>query len=622
MTRRRNVASAAALALAIACASLTAGAAPAHDPLTAAERAERQALLRRQIHREMPAYVRQLANASATIPTRTIANAALADIVVDGDAAAAARDVDALLATQDNDPSSPTYGDIPWERGPSKVHDANGNSFASEPLGPLLLAYGPQLQPRTRAALLARIPAFVAGLRRHNVPVSYTNVFVMQSVALILLGEAAHDASVADDGYAAFDRWLADVRAHGVGEYDSPTYYGVDLDSLTLAYRFCARPGCKATIARGLDYLWTDVEANLFDGAVLAGAHSRDYDFLFGHGLLDEYLAFEERGVPVPPRSPDPNSLALSYLLLDEGPDGYHPSDAIRAIARRPHVFEARFDDKLPPRYDWVTDGVALGSANGDHGEQDKQIAANLAPASLPAITVVPDKFDAPYGHATEVDRAGHVKPVHLALHPVSVQRDGLLLATLDLDPSKANGTSFATNVTLPLDVPRIDANGTPAALTAPTELPLKDDAVVGVRGVRGAVAIRILHVDALQDKAPQIMLKSDATGIHYHVARLAIYHARTTITDAPHHLRVALLIAAAPAANDADLATLEHNLATAKLDDHTTGGVWTMGATVGTTTLTVARATDAFRIVSRTIDGTPAPEPRFAIDGKEIALP
>ncbi|MBV8748272.1 MAG: hypothetical protein JO103_01020 [Candidatus Eremiobacteraeota bacterium] len=622
MTHRRDLASAAALALAVACASLTAGAVAPHDPLTAADRAERQALLRPQIHGEMPAYVRKLANASATIPTRTIANAALADMAVDGDATAAARDVDALLATQDTDPSSPTYGNVPWERGPSNVHDGNAISFASEPLGPLLLAYGPQLQPRTREALLARVPAFVAALRRHNVPVSYTNIFVMQSVVLILLGEASHDAAVADDGYARFDRWLADVRAHGIGEYDSPTYYGVDLDSLMLAYRFCARPGCKATIARGLDYFWTDVEANLFDGAVLAGAHSRDYDFLFGHGLLDEYLAFEERSVPIPPRSPDPNSFALSYLLLDEGPDGYHPSDAIRAIARRPHIFEARYDDKLPPRYDWVTDGVALGSANGDHGEQDKEIAANLAPASLPAITIVPDKFDAPYGHATEVDRAGHVKPVHLALHPVSVQRDGLLLATLDLDPSKANGTTFATNVILPLDAPRLDVNGTAAALAAPTELPLKDSAIIGVRGARGVVAIRILHIDALQGKAPQIVLKSDSAGIHYHVARLAIYHARNAIADAPHHLRVALLIAAAPSASDADLATLEHDLSAAKLDDRTADGVWTMGATVGTTTLAVARATDTFRIVARTIDGAAAPEPRFAIDGKEIALP
>ena len=162
-----------------------------------------------------------------------------------------------------------------------EIKDANAIEFTAQLLGPMLLHYGGKLAPEVRKELERHVHATFAVLTRHNVKVSYTNIYLMKTVSLILMGEAVHDDAAANAGYAQLKEWIDYTNRAGVQEFLSPTYYSVDLNSLNMGYLYAARKGAHEQFGEILDYLWTDIAANSFPArGDLAGPHSRDYDFL------------------------------------------------------------------------------------------------------------------------------------------------------------------------------------------------------------------------------------------------------------------------------------------------------------------------------------------------------
>ena len=364
-----------------------------------------------------------------------------------------------------------------------------------------------------RAELAARAPAPPAP--QTALDVSYSNMFFMNTANLVLFGEAlareadpatrALGTAAAAAGYAQLDQWLAYAAHAGNHEFLSPTYYWVQLNALHQGFAFAARPNSTGRAAFGaiLDHLWADIGANYFPGTqTLSGAHTRDYDFLFGHGALMVWTWVMGLGdIAAPPScehddahceraNNEQNALVLASLLAADAVTnaslGYLPTTAaLSASHRYPRVVaskwleqaqtanaqSARFGD----RTNYVTQSFAMGTASQDYitnthsayyaGPQDKLLNIELAwpdtPSApinmslpLPDITFVPDYLDAPWGHELEPTTG---KPSHLALHPGIVQVRGAVLLTAAVNPhDQLDGfnltafTSIASNLVLP----------------------------------------------------------------------------------------------------------------------------------------------------------------------------
>ena len=306
-------------------------------------------------------------------------------------------------------------------------------------------------------------------------------------------------------------------------------------------------------------------------------------------------------------------------------------------------------------RYNYVAnDSYAIGSASQDYitnthseyapGPQDKlfQVQLGVRGASMvhpvPAVTLVPDYLDCPYGHIHEPLTD---KPSHLALHPGMVQHQNVLLATsainvqdtLDgfaLNVSQPVGSSPAndgvpwnsvtTSTILPLAAgsvwiqpPNVSAPVERFSFpSGPFERPVELGSTIGLHLGKGAVAFRIFAADASPSATgmargahgghAELLLSGDAGGMPLGAARLVAYHFRGRympahvgahgaygVPDADTRLRFGALFKAGMVPRDEDgpavVAALLRSLATATLIQHETrvgnAVIWEVTASV-----------------------------------------
>ena len=420
----------------------------------------------------------------ASITTRDLTNGALAEIILHSDGKRAAELLRMAFDTQDLDPQSAHYGMLPWDTANREISDMNAIEFGTQSMGPLLLHYKDKLPAGLVDALTPHLRAAFVAMEHHDVKVSYTNIFLMKTVNMILIAEAIEDRETEAKGRKQLDDWVDYTRHAGIHEFDSPTYYSVDLNSLYMGYLFATDPALRARCKSILDYFWTDMCANFFAGRdKVAGPYSRDYDFLTGHGGLQiqTYLA----GLSLDP-TPQTIDLEKVYMLENELSHGYQPGPEITALIQKTdRIVESKYD--LEPnrdRYNYVTRDFSAGSATGDYNPQDKYINIMLASSrDLADITVVPDKQDNPYGKIKSKDRSGHNKPTHISPHATSVQDHGAMLTLLDLDASREGVVeSFATNIVLPSDADSIALDGQPVDAKAPFKTEASAKSVVVIR--------------------------------------------------------------------------------------------------------------------------------------------
>ena len=133
---------------------------------------------------------------------------------------------------QDMDPNSADYGTFPWDIQGFNHLDPNSVEFTLESLGPILLRHGDKLSDRIKREAADHVRAGLAAVRRHKVPVTYTNMFLMKTENLLLLGEWSGDQQAVTEAGAMLDQWLTQCRTYGIHEFASPTYTGVQLNSL------------------------------------------------------------------------------------------------------------------------------------------------------------------------------------------------------------------------------------------------------------------------------------------------------------------------------------------------------------------------------------------------------
>ena len=415
----------------------------------------------------------------------------------------------------------------------------------------------------------------------------------MDAVSLLLIGQSVGNNVAIATGTQMLNQWnSATAAAGGIAEYGSSDYYSIDLDSLVMGFLY-ADPSMHGTVQGMLNEFWTDIKANYFFGTQdLSGAHSRDYDFLCGSSGLLYYFWTEGKNTWF---STDLNLVEMGQAyILENGLSiaGYHPNwGALPGVSDNSPkwITQTASNSTLnADRENYVTADFALGSASANFGPQDKLI--NLALTSgkslFPDISIVPDVYNAPYGLLPIPDAQGHLKPDHQPLYPASVQKAGMLLTILDLDPALAGKiSSFATNIIIPAGADSISVNGQDVTLSKPTQIPLSTSSWVGVREAQSAVFIKVFNVDPLGSSTPQLVLQSDAAGLKYGAARITAYHyqgnAASPLALTSTHLKVGVLIVAYHCASVAAWNSLLSDVLASQITMSSLNGNWQVQAQV-----------------------------------------
>jgi hypothetical protein len=207
-------------------------------------------------------------------------------------------------------------------------------------------------------------------------------------------------------------------------------------------------------------------------------------------------------------------------------------------------------------------------------------IAVELASEkdNFPAITVVPDATDQPYGKLKSKDRSGHSKPTHLPLHPKIVQEKGMLRAVLNLDRLTPE---TAVNLVFPAKADRIVLDGEVIQANQPFEKTAGPASVIGIREGNAAVAIRIFYADGAE---PKFILQADREGLRWGAARYTVYP-----RSHDKRVRIGILMVAAGCSSDREFANI------------------------------IRRARDARPDLD--VPAPPANPPAFAVNGQDLSL-
>ncbi len=530
-----------------------------------------------------------------------------------------------------------------------------------------------------------------------TIDVSYNNIYLMNAMNLIVVGEAVHDRLVDQpsaathdldparalnasvSGYEQVRAWMAFAFENGIHEFTSPTYTWVQFEGMYNGFMWMKDQGVRAKLRASLDHLWAQLSANFFRGDMaqqLSGPHSRDYDTLFGkggtythlymQGLVDWPYECEADDLHCEGMGPNPFDtggaytpginqagsglqnvvcLANAVAVAEGSPRGYVPAPAALALAAgssaRTSVVRSWFGNLTSDRYNFVSPRFSIGTVGEDYVTnthtfytpcpQAKAVNVLLA-NDWPPANPMPNTIVSP--HWEDVDVYGRQeRPVHLPLHPLSVQHDNEALVLLQLNGAltdldgfsvPVNATFLSTNVLLPRakgpdgkyggGVAYAGGQNTAKALAAATlwsnaswRQDIGASGVVAVRVGQAAVAVRVVDASACAGHTVSLALRGDAGplgGLAHGAIRFELRHFEadraknetipSACSQAP--VRAALLVAAYDlvSPDDAALLALTQRLIEAEATVTVTPstGVWSVRvATPGGTVLEAARS-------------------------------
>ena len=561
-----------------------------------------------------------------TPSVRAVAAAALGFLELNEPPQRAERLVRHVFALQDLDSNSPGYGTVPWQEGHPEIQDANAIEFTMQPVAVLLLRHRAKLSPAFLQDAVPHVHAALAAIRRHRVPVRYSNIYLMKLANQMLLGQAVGDADARAEGRANFAAWLAETRAHGIAEYDSPVYSPIQLDCLALAAEltddFQLRPQLRAAV----EFYWADLAANYFPARqTMTGPASRNYNsgFLVSDSNVEHayyFAGLRDR----PPRDTLPGDRIRVWTaarLADSPP----PSNLL-SLARSPErIVRSRFGaEPGRDRYLWLTPALAIGSAGAYYGPQDRGICAEFGgDKNLPLMSFVVDPFDAPFGTVKTPDRSGHNKPVHLPYVPAVVQAQGLVLALIDLAPALTNGpgTNLASNFVLPLRVDTVLLDGHRIDVTKPFQRATGPGSVVILREGGAALAVRLFAATGAGGQQPVWSLEYD--GNEAGAGRIVVHHYRgparqsTTADTAP---RCGLLLLGEPCATDAEFAAFQKRARELQPREEIRDGIWRVRAQSGAVELEAGLNLRTHTLTTRRVNGQPWQTEVLSVNGRDLA--
>ncbi|MEI7423831.1 MAG: hypothetical protein WCK18_17135 [Prolixibacteraceae bacterium] len=277
-----------------------------------------------------------------------------------------------------------SYGNIYWgwsETG-GDMGDGNNVQFCVQYGILIKLLFDDRLSAEARKTLDEIFKMASIGVRNLEVRISYTNIYVMRIWNLVALGQVYGQPSVVEEGRKSFDIWLNHVARYGNREYDSPTYCGVDLESLLLLHKFSADAEIKAKAGDALKFFLNDLCSHYnAQGGFLGGAHSRDYNRVFGRDLLEEkYLD------PLLGKENNNNNLfhQICFAALKE----LGLSKEQKELMNRKNRFIIQRWDSLAHTFacDFVGNKFSIASSNQAYSPDDKPFAIYLSSPQIPAM--------------------------------------------------------------------------------------------------------------------------------------------------------------------------------------------------------------------------------------------
>jgi hypothetical protein len=205
-----------------------------------------------------------------------------------GDLARAIRAIDTLLNYQFDAPGQPYHGT--WYRSPHEPpppadpliwldYDPNWREFIGTTLALALLEYEARLPAKLLSRIDLALRRAIDGTIARNVPASYTNIALMTAFLLQFGADRFGEPAWAD----AAAQLAAEIRerfdAHGsFDEYNSPTYYAIDLYALALWRSYAGLPLLREAGAAIEAALWRDIAQYYHAGMRnVAGPYDRSY---------------------------------------------------------------------------------------------------------------------------------------------------------------------------------------------------------------------------------------------------------------------------------------------------------------------------------------------------------
>ena len=357
--------------------------------------------------------------------------------------------IKALAAMQDTNVGSTTYGTVRWYVGDERLVDRNGVEFTTRHLAIAWLLFAERLTPEQREPLRKLLDLARIGIARHQVSISYTNIFLMKAWNMIALGQIFADADSVARGTGMLRDWLARVRAVGIEEYLSTGYYAVDIENLGLIENL-ARDAVARDLARqGLDIVWGELARHWYaPGLRLGGPYSRTYDRLYGRGAVYGLVAragWLGDKTPVVREAADPFR-ELAYAA---------PSATLGAWMTAPlprFVRGTAGDERRFAAYHGRS--LYIGSAEASYGYEDAPLTAILgAGFEMPTVSFTMDGRRDYFGRERIVEAgSGHPKALHLRPTIASAQLGPEVLLLGAARNARAEDNSMSSTVILPAD--------------------------------------------------------------------------------------------------------------------------------------------------------------------------
>jgi len=486
--------------------------------------------------------------------TRELTHVAHDLLVLGRDTKEAETLVERAFDEQQMDVDSAKYGTVPWSVGVrAQSEDANAIEFTCLPTGAIMTRYRSQLSAEFVQEITPHLHAALAAIRRHNVSVAYTNIYLMKISNLLLLGEAIGDDDAVKLGLSNLNQWIDFTRKNGIGEYNSPTYGETQINSADVAYSNTSNTEARAKLGKVLDYLWADACASYYSPTQqVAGASSRDYDFMFGTGPLDRYFYIEGLRGDLP-TSTLVNDMSGPFCDAVEGK--YRPSERMLALARETtkNLVSGYGPEEWMDRTLYVTPGFSVGTAGGPYGAQDREIGVRFGSGrKLPIVSVFLDSFDSPDGSVKVLDKENHSKPGHIKLTQAIAQDKGTVLAVYDLATNlgKTGYSSLGLDLILPAHTDGLWLDGKKVDDSDTTDHACTEQSVVVVREGNAALAARIFGVGGFEGFEPGYFLKHDiAKGNAFRLVAYAYQGDKRQLSD--KHVPGAAVIDVEPCETD-----------------------------------------------------------------------
>lgn len=205
-------------------------------------------------------------------------------LVPEGEREAAERSLMRVMALQDKDPASRTYGI--WSyflEEPLSAMDApdwNWADFCGKELEQAWLFHGSKLAGKTKDAIAETLHHATESIKRRDMGPHYTNIAIMGTYVTLVYGEAFGVQAMKDYGKARLQHFLEHTRAMGsLSEYNSPNYNLLAATDMQRLLRDVHDRDCFRMAREIHDAIWKSISLHYDAGTgEWAGPHSRNYD--------------------------------------------------------------------------------------------------------------------------------------------------------------------------------------------------------------------------------------------------------------------------------------------------------------------------------------------------------